>query len=288
MRPLSIFLLSALSVLVGHAEVRVVGSDMLGANFPDALRAYSQRNDLGVTLNLAGSRSGMEQLASGKADLVLACFAPSEKLPEAPFVAWPVAYHTAVVVVPAALPLSQISFDQLNMIYGDVAQSGLKRWNDLGVSGLWANRNILPNMLGQAGGLTCDLFRYTVLQVPSFRPTVGMQSSLAECLTRIRGEEGGMAILPVLPVGQTNLKTLLLAKGKQDVAFGPTPDNLYSGDYPIRLPVYLVFRREAAKQLQPVLRYLLGEDAVPLWEDAKLVPLPLRVRNQQIFDLEIL
>lgn len=288
MRPLSLFLVLLCTVMTGLAEVRVVGSDLLGKEFTEGLKAYSKRNDWGVTLKLEGSRTALEQLQSGLGDLGLIMLSPGEKIPTAPYVALPVAYQTAVVVVPAALPLTQITFAQLNVIYGDEAQSGLRRWGDLGVTGEWAQRNILPNILGPSGGLSHDLFRYTALTTPALRPTVGVQSSLAECIGRIRGEEGGMAVLPLLPAGQTRLKTLLVARGAQDVAFGPTPDNIHSGDYPIRLPVYLVFRKDATKRLQPVLRHLLSEEGTALWEKAQLVPLPVQVRNQQIFDLEVL
>jgi phosphate transport system substrate-binding protein len=288
MRFVSLFSLVLLAVVSLRAEVRVVGSDLLGKDFTEGLAAYSKRNDLGIRLELEGSRTGLERLRAGLADLGVVMVSPGEKMPGEPFVALPIAYQTAVVVVPSSLPLTQITYAQLNMIYGDEAQSGIRRWNDLGVTGEWGGRNILPNILGPSGGLSYDLFRYTALVAPALRPTVGVQSTLAESLTRIRGDEGGIAVLPLLPGGQTRLKTLLVARGQQDVAFGPTPDNIHSGDYPIRLPVYLVFRKDAAKRLQTTLRYLLSEDAVPLWEKAQLVPLPIQVRNQQIFDLEVL
>lgn len=288
MRFTSLLLLLVCSVGAVRADVRVVGSDILGNDFTAGLTTYGQRNDLGLKLALEGSRTGLEQLKSGQADLALMVFSPGETPPAAPFVALPVAYHTAVVVVPSSLPLTQITYAQLNAIYGDDAQSGLKRWSDLGITGEWASRNILPNIPGPAGGLTYDLFRYTVLTAPSLKPTVGVQGSLTETLTRIRGDEGGMAIMPLLPPNQPRLKTLLVARGAQDVAFGPSQQNIHTGDYPIRLPVYLVFRKDGAKKLQTLLRYLLSEDAVPLWEKAQLVPLPLQVRNQQIFDLEVL
>jgi phosphate transport system substrate-binding protein len=283
--PLLLVLCCALNVV--RADVRVVGSDLLGPKFSEALNAYSKRNDAGVKLALEGSRAGLEQLQAGQADLGVLVFSPGEKPPEA-FVSVTVAYHTAVVVVPSSLPVTQITFAQLNSIYGDDSQSGLKRWNDLGVTGLWANRNILPNIPGAGGGITFDLFRYTVLKAPALKPTVGVQAGLAETLTRIRGDEGGMAIMPLLPANQPRLKTLLVARGTQDVAFGPTPENIHSGDYPIRLPVYLVFRKDAAKRLQPTLRYLLSEEALAMWESIHLVPLPIQARNQQIFDLEVL
>jgi ABC-type phosphate transport system substrate-binding protein len=288
MRPIPLLLVILCTSVFVRGDVRVVGSDLLGKDFGDALTAYSKRSDLGITLRMEGSRAGLEQLQAGLGDLGVVMLSPGEKKPEAPYVALPVAYHTAVVVVPSSLPLTQITFTQLNAIFGDEAQSGLRRWSDLGVTGPWAQRNILPNMLGPSGGLSYDLFRYTALRAPALKPTVGVQSTLAESLARIRGDEGGVAVLPVLPAAQKSLKALLVARGPQDVAFGPTPDNIHSGDYPIRLPVYLVFRKDAAKRLQTTLRYLLSEDAVPLWEKAQLVPLPIQVRNQQIFDLEVL
>lgn len=288
MRFTSLLLSLVLLPAAGWSDARVVGSDLLGSGFTAALSDYSKRNDLGLKLELEGSRVGMQQLQAGRAELGLVVFGPDEKPPAAPFVALPAAYHTAVVVVPSSLPISQISYVELNSIYGDDAQAGLRRWSDLGVAGEWAHRNILPNITGPGGGLAYDLFRYTVLTSPSLRPTVGVQQNGAETLARIRGDEGGMAVMPSAPAGEPRLKVLLVAKRPQEVAFGPTPDNLHSGDYPIRLPVYLVFRRDEAKRLQPALRYLLSEDAVPLWEKAGLVPLPIQARNQMIFDLEVL
>ncbi|MBW8780457.1 MAG: substrate-binding domain-containing protein [Verrucomicrobia bacterium] len=284
-----ILLVLVLAPLVSlRAEVRVVGCDLLGKPFATSLTEYSRRSDLGVTLALTGSASGWEQLQDGRADLALIMLAPGEKLPEAPFLALPVAYHTITVVVPASLPLTQITFAQLNAIYADGAESTLKRWSDLGVVGEWANRNILPNITGADVGITYDLFRYTVLRSPALKPTVVVQNSAEAALRRITGEEGGIAIMPLLPSSQPGLKALLVARGPKDVAFGPTEDNVHSGDYPVRLPLYLVFRKDKAKSLQVVLRYLLSEEATPLWANARLVPLPVQARNQQIFDLELL
>ena len=271
-----------------RADTRIVGSDLLGQDFVNTLTAYSKRNDLGLKIELSGSESGLEKLRTGLADLGIIVLGPNEKKPDAPFMTIPAAYQTAVVVIPAAIPLTQLTFDQLNGIFADSADSSLKRWGDLGVTGDWANRNILPTITGPGGGLSYDLFRHTVLAAPSLKPTVPVQDSAAAALQRISGDEGGMAVLPLLPDGQTGLKALLIARGSGDVAFGPTPDNIYTGDYPIRLPVYFVFKKTSVKNLQLLLRYLLSEEAVPLWKNAQLVPLPIQARNQQIFDLEVL
>lgn len=271
-----------------RADVRLVGSDLLGKEFVSAIQAYSKRNELGVKPALAGSRAGLEQLRAGQADLALVVFAPDEKKPEEPFVAMPVAYHTAVVVVPAAVPLTQISFAQLKSIFSDDAQSGVKRWNDLGVTGEWTHRNVLPNVTGPGAALTYELFRHAVMGGAAYRPTVIVQQDVATIRERILGDEGGIAIMPQLPEKQPRLKALLVAGAGSDVAFDPSPENIHSGDYPIRLPLYMVFRKDAARRMQTTLRYLLSEDAVPLWKAAGLVALPIQARNQMIFDLEVL
>ncbi len=282
------FLAVTLSLSFVRAEVRVVGCDLLGKDFSDALNAYSRRNDLGIRLDLAGSETGLEQLRMGTADLGIIFLSPEAKKPEDAFVVIAAAYQTCIVAVPASVPITQISFDQLNAIYADAADSSIKRWGDLGVTGGWENRGILPNITGPGGGLSYDLFRYTVMRTPSLKPTVAQQDSAEATLQRMLGDEGGIAIMALLPEKQRELKVLAVARKSTDVAFGPTAENIQSGDYPIRMPVYFVFKKSSAKKLQLALRFLLSEEAVPLWKGARLMPLTIQARNQQIFDLEVL
>ena len=63
-------------------------------------------------------------------------------------------------------------------------------------------------------------------------------------------------------------------------------ENLHSGDYPLRLPLRLVFHREAAAALRPLLRIFFSDDLLPQWERAEVVPLPSAARAQQMQALE--
>ena len=270
------------------AGLTVVGSDLLGAPFATAVADFARGRELTINLDLSGTRLGYEQLQAGKADLGLLVFDPKEKIPGDPYVVAPVAYHTAVVVVPAELSLTQLSIQQLRTIYGESEAAPYKRWNDLGVAGSWGDIPILPVISGPGGGLSYDLFRYTVLTSPKLRTTVTLRDDGPAALKQVSGRDGGIVVVPVLPAGNPALKTLLLARGVNDVAFGPTPDNLYSGDYPIRLPLYLVFRKDAAPRVLPLLRFFLSEDAVPLWQNAQLIPLPAQARTKEVFDAEAL
>lgn len=271
------------------ADVRVVGSDLLGVDFAEAIADFARRNEQAVTLDLGGSREGLERLNQGRAELGLLVFAPGETLPSTPYSVMPLAYHVAVAVAPASLPLNQVSFPQLAAIYGEEAQTSARRWADIGVSAApWAQRPVQACLPAASSSLTTDLFRHTVLPSPQLRPTVVLTETVQAALDRARGEEGGITIVPAPTLASAGLKVLLVAKDREAVAFAPTPENVYRGDYPLRLPVYLVFRKASLRDLQPLLRFLLSEDAIPVLERARLMPLPINARNQQIFDLEVM
>ena len=104
----------------------------------------------------------------------------------------------------------------------------------------------------------------------------------------MKTNDGALGILPNLPADNPELKVLLLTRDTGGVAFGPTPENVHTGDYPVRLPLYLVFQRAEAPNLSRVLKFLLSEDTAEALKVDGIVPLPRSVRNQEVFDLETL
>ncbi len=285
MRPLLLLFLLA-AIPAARADLTVVGSDLMGKNFATGLAALAGRAQVAVRLDLTGSRVGLEKLRAGQADLALLVFSSQETPPGAPFVARPVAYHTAVMVVPASLPLAQVSYAQLRDLFSDSEGAADNvRWSDLGVTDpQWAGKKIILLMSGSGGGLSYDLFRRTVLLTPGLRPTVQVDLDGPAALKHTAVAEGGLAIVPSLPAGQNQLRLVPVARGLHDVAFLPTPENVHTGDYPIRLPLHVVFRADATARVLPLLRILYGTEAVALWQEAQLVPLPPQSRDQQVQD----
>lgn len=280
--------LLAFSAARAAEAIRVVGSDLFTPGLEQAVQRFAERNELVIKLRLDGSRPGRAQLEAGRADLALVVMAPDAPALAGEWVSLPLAYHTAVVVVPQVVPLTQITFPQLTGIFGTEADAAARRWGELGPAGEWDRRQVLAHVAGPAAGLAADLLRHEVLRSPALKPTVKVHDSVGAALAAISANEGGLAVVrppEALPPG---LKVLRVARNAPEVAFGPTPENLYSGDYPLRLPVQLVFKRSEAPRLQRLLRFLLSDDLVPVLQESGLVPLPRSVRTQQIFDLELL
>ncbi len=110
---------------VGAAELRVVVSDLLGFEAVQALYDFSSCTGLSLALALDGSRAGLDRLEEGRADLVLLALPEAKREPLGDFETVPLAYHTIVVLVPAIVPIEEISLTQLRDFLALVARTML-------------------------------------------------------------------------------------------------------------------------------------------------------------------
>ncbi|MDR1788811.1 MAG: substrate-binding domain-containing protein [Opitutaceae bacterium] len=282
-------ILSALALLAGSlpGQVKMVVSDILPASFAETVGRETHAGDQDVKVSLKGSRTGLLELKNGEAQFAVFVLKPGEQPPEGEIVSIVAAYQTAVAVAAATLPLTQVTFEQLDTIFCEDAPSSLKRWGDLGVPGLWVARPIQPVMAGPNTGLCFDLFRHTALRSANIKLGMPVLGTTDDVVAKLLSDEGGLAILPVLPKNP-RFKALLVAKDAQSRAYPPTPGAIHAGDYPIRLPIYMAFKKADSRRLFGIARFLLSEEGAEAWEAAGLVPLPVEARNKQILDIEVL
>lgn len=279
-------LIAALPLTGRAQELRIVGSDLLEGALSRSLEPYARGTERTLAYDLRGSRLGLEALQAGNADLALLVLGAEDPKPGPELTSVVVGYLTSVVVVPADVSLTQINFAQLAGVFGASELNNFRRWSEVGALGEWAPRAISAMALRRSSGLALDLFRYNVLQTPELKPTVALLDTAQQAYQRLRGEEGGIAILPSSPPPELGLKVLLVARSAGETAYPPTAENLHTGDYPLRLPVHLAFRRGEAGRLGYLIRHLLADETAPILQEAGLMTLPVQARNQLIFDLE--
>ena len=282
------WLLTALAIVVGAraADLRVVGTDLLGVEFSKALYAFAVGADLRLALALDGSRPGLDELKAGRADLGLFVFAPGEEAGAEGFERRTVAYHRVVVLAPSALPLDQLTLDQIDGIFGAGAPLRLSVWGDLGLGGAWAVSHIQPHVPAVGTGLAPEFFRHAVLHDRALKTGVVRYDRPADLASVLDGDSRAIAIAPVSPGSNVGAKLLAVAVRAGGPAFLPTLENLHSGDYPLRLPVAVFFRRGLSPSLLPLLRFLFSDEVAPHFERAELAPLPPAARRQQLLALE--
>lgn len=268
------------------ADFQIVGTDLLGVGASQALYRFSAQAGLSLTLAFDGSRPGLGQLQAGRADVAVLILAPNETGTVAGFESVTLAYYCVAVIVPATVPLEHITVGQLRDVFGESGSKNLSRWGDLGVKGDLATSAIGTEVPAVGQGIAVDFFRQTVLQDRPFKSTVGRYATPAELALRLTGERRVLALAAGRGSNAPGGKVVRVAVRAGEPAFSPTPENLHSGDYPLALPLRVVFRRERARALRPVLRFLFSEEFAPVLEQAQIVPLAPAARQQQLAALE--
>jgi phosphate transport system substrate-binding protein len=277
-------LVAALSVAA--ADLRMVGTDLLGVEVSQALYRFSGRANLLLALALDGSRPGLDQLKSGRADLALLVLTPEENAATEGLESITLGYQVVVVLASAAVPLEQMTLAQLRDVFGESGPRSANRWVDLGVDGAFSAAAIGPQIPAVGQGIAVEFFRHAVLKDRPFNATVSRYGTVAELKLRLTGERQGLALAAMRPPNLPGLKIVRVAAKANDPAYSPTPENVHSGDYPLALPLRIVFRREAAARLRPLLRFLLSDELAPVLEQAQVIPLAPAARQRQLVALE--
>jgi phosphate transport system substrate-binding protein len=273
---------------VGHAQVRLVGSDLLGAPFAAALSQFAEQNGLKVTRDLRGTRLGLEELGAGRADLGLFVLPPGETPPEdGLLVSRAIAFQPLVVVVPRRSPVTQLTYAQVRAIFAESSAPSLVVWGD--VSGV-AERlgRIAPFALAPEISLAVPLARRALFDGAPLHSTVKLVPDFAELSRGLLAAENTVALATAVPAAADSLRALALAASLTEPAFAPTAENLADGSYALRLPLYVTLRRSSAERLLPLLRFLLSESGAATLEAAHFQPLPRGARNQLVLEFEVL
>jgi phosphate transport system substrate-binding protein len=266
-------------MIVFAADVRLSGSDLLRPALVKTLSGVALGPDRVLRLELDGSRQAMEAMRAGRADIAVVAFAPDEVLPEGEFRLIPLAYQVVTFAVNDANPVRQASYAQLGGIWGEKEPLRFRQWGDLGATGVWALKPISLNMVDAPESLAGDVFRYTVLTNPSFSTTVFKLPTVDELRLKVLIDDNCIGMFPGVLHDTAGLHVLLVSRDAKDVPFGPTPENIHSGDYPIRLPFYIAFDASRAQRLGAVLEALLGDEVAAALDGAGFVAVPANARR---------
>jgi len=267
------------------APVLIAGSDLLGPSVRAALELFARDNDLALEFSLDGSRPGLDRLRAGEVDLGLFVLPPGESAPADSLVARVIAYQPVVFVVSERLPLKQITAAQVRGLWAATGAEGFSKWGELGLADDSRARSVAVQAVDPREALTLAIVRRLIFEGAELRSTTSL-GTLAQVLERVRSSDNTIGLVPVLPTGGDGLRAVAYAPTVKDAAYTPTAENLHDGSYPLRLPLYVVFRREDAARHLVLLRFLLSEEFGLELAKSAFIPLPYGPRSQLMFELE--
>lgn len=268
------------------AELRVVGSDLLGDEFVAELKGFAQQREMALAASLRGSRAALRALEQGEADVGIVMTPERRTVFAKGLRAVPLAYHVTHVVAPRDLPRSELTLAELAAVFGAKDAARLGQWGGLGLGREWANRRIVVLASDDERGLSLGLFRHVVLGDGAWRGDLQRLGSPAAVLQRLAVAEGGVALVAAPPPETANVKVLAIARGEGGLAFEPSPENVHAGDYPLSVPLWLVVREEAVAGQLEFLRHLLGEETAARLRRTGLIAVPEAARQRLALDLE--
>lgn len=265
-------------------EIRMAASDLLADFITPPLTSYAEANGLALKIFDIGSLPALERLRSDEIDLAILAIPEGEEVPRDEFNIYPFAYDAAVVAVNKGNPMDEISIPRLGGIFGANEEFNFNTWGELGLSG-WSSRNIKPLAGPAEQSISLELFRYSVFSGGAMKSSVAVvrDSEIEEALS---GNISAIGILSSRPKSN-NLKVLMISESdaSDSPAYGPSPENIHVGDYPIRLAFYIAYNPRDEAKIKPVLRALLDEDIAAVLLKNNLFALPDTVRSQLLIDL---
>jgi phosphate transport system substrate-binding protein len=142
--------------------------------------------------------------------------------------------------------------------------------------------------LAPRAGLALPLFERLIWSGAAVDPGVEILADEGTLLARLRATPGALAITGALAESPAGVRVLALARSGTEPAHLPTPEALARGDYPLRMPLVVTFRRADVARLRPWLRYLLSAETAATLAPAHFVGLPATVRDQRLLELELM
>lgn len=287
MRKFDSFLLLFLTAVTASAtELRIAISDLILGDVLKTIQNLAEDRAIEVSVVSVGSITAVDSLRSD--EVQLAILASPENADDAmqlddTYEIITVAYSSAIIAVNQANPINELSFGELRGIFGSDPDLNVETWGSLGVSSL-ADRSIKPLISQNEMGVSTELFRHLVLAHAAMKLTVNELTDV-EIEKMLVDNVTVVAVLSHLPK-TGKVKALMVSKDSQSPAFGPKDDNIYFGDYPIRLPLQIAYKKDSEAELIPLLRILLSDEVTEALRESYLYVLPDGIRASFIERLD--
>lgn len=155
-------------------------------------------------------------------------------------------------------PISGLTLQQVDAIFSKARKGGyakdIKTWGDVGLTGAWANRKITLYGRNSASG-TYGYFKKHALYKGDYKDTVKEQPGSSAVVTSVANDLGGIGYSGI---GYKTADVRAVPLGKRVGAFvAASPDNAYSGAYPLARFLWLTVNYKPGSQLEPLRREFL-------------------------------
>jgi len=183
----------------------------------------------------------------------------------------------AVLVVHKENQLTQINLEGIRGIFSKSARYPATNWNDL--PGSNQSEIISPIIYSPRGSFVQEFFVGFVLNGDEFKTNVKQRLENVTIQENIEARFGVAVIMPVNTPTAGRIMSISDGRpGRPTVAYPPDEMNIYNGDYPMRIPLYIYVRSDKEKELSKILTWLLSDEVAERIKKQGLCPAPKSIR----------
>lgn len=277
-------LLTAITANAENDKIRIAVSDLLEGPVAESLNTLAEQRSVDLSVDVVGSLPAIDYLRSGKIDLAIVAAPETIELPEGDFETCPFAFDTTLIAVNTANPINEISLSDLRAIFSIGADQDFNMWGDLAVQD-WESRPIKPMASQDDETISLELFKFMVLGGDPMKVTVAeVKDSEIEGL--MVSDTASIGILSNPPKNK-KIKVLAVSADSDSPPFGPSNDNVYYGDYPIRMPFKILYNKNDLEKLEDTFRILLSNELADVLLANDLYVTPINARRKLMADLNL-
>lgn len=251
------------------------------------LEAFAAAKNIDIDTLFPGSIPALNAMEDGRAEIGLIAVPPAQGLPEIAYHLIPFTYLATFVLVNPDNGIDELSLPQLQGIFAANPVSRIERWGQLGMEGPLMTRSIQTYIGGKSGSLIVEMFKSEALDRRSLKSSVTLLPSASDVSAMVSADMGviGVSSHP----GGLAARAVPISTGQEgSFAFGPTPENIYYGDYPLRLPFYIVIPKQAKlSEYRDIIEFLLSNQVAEALTREGFVSLPENIRKRTLRGLDI-
>jgi len=185
-------------------------------------------------------------------------------------------------------PLQALSLQQVDAIFSKTRALGEKddisKWGQLGLTGDWAAKPISLYGRNSASG-TYGFFKEHALGNGDFKDNVKEQPGSASVVQGVTEDKAGIGYSGI-GYRTSGVRPLALSEKDGGTAIAPTPENVYSGDYPLTRFLYVYINKDPNKPLDPLMRefvtFVLSREGQEVAVKDGYLPIPAAVAAEEL------
>lgn len=153
-------------------------------------------------------------------------------------------------------PIQALTLQQVDAVFSKTRKGGLEQdiatWGDLGLTGEWANKPISLYGRNSASG-TYGFFKEHALFKGDFKPSVKEQPGSSAVVQGVASDKFGIGYSGI-GYKTADVRVVPLAPDADSEPAEATPDNAYTGEYPMSRFLYMYVNYKPGSKIDPLRR----------------------------------